>query len=163
MLTAVRKTNLLMKKKLTLIVTFFCAEMNSRGTAIILDDFQIVFCRVLFPFNLITEGPQIFHMTWASSIVTWKPLIAFVRKVVSKSALDGHCNISYNSRAFEALFTCRAVNIFMFCSTVCTNVVPESPSGRYKMCNPDRCSTKRRSVIPYSLLWSMKAFSSLLW
>ncbi len=50
------------EEKLTLTVTFFCALMNSRGTATMFDDFQIVFSRVLLPFILMTDGPQIFHM-----------------------------------------------------------------------------------------------------
>ena len=158
-LTVIRKTYLLMKKKSTLTVTLFCALMNSRGTSTIFDNFQTVFCRMLLPFILITKGPQIFHMIRASSKVTWQPLIVFVRKVVSKSSCDRHCNILYNSRAFEALLTCRLVNNFILSSTVCPNVAPKFLSDHCKICSPDGCSTKRRSVIPYSLLWTMKAFS----
>ena len=162
LLTVIKKTYLLMKKKSTLTVMLFCADINSRGTATMFDNFLVAVCRVLFPFILMTKGPQIFHMIRALSNVTLQPLIAFVCKVVSKSSCDRHCNISYNSRAFVSLLICQFVNNFMFSSTVCTNVGPDSPSGLSKMCNPDGCSTKRRFVSPKFPQWTMKALSFLL-
>jgi hypothetical protein len=99
-LTVIRNTYLLMKKKSTLSVMLFCADINSRDNATMFGGFLGGCCRVSFAFILMTEGPQIFHMIRALSNVTLQPLIAFVRKVVSKSGSGGHCSISYNSCAF---------------------------------------------------------------
>ena len=132
LLTVIRNTYVLMKKKSTLSVMLYCADINSRGNATMFDGFLGGCCRVSFPFILMTKGPQIFHVIRASPNVTLQPLITFVRKVVSKSGCDGHCNISYRSHAFVALLICFSVNIFMFSFTVCTDVDPNSPSGLSK-------------------------------
>ena len=152
LLTVIRNTYLFMKKKSKLSVMLFCADMNSRGTATIFDSFLGGCCCVSFPFIFMTKGPQILHMIRASSNVTLQPLIAFVRKVASKSGCDGHCSNSNSSRAFVAPLICCWVNIFMLSFTVCTNVDPDLLSSLSMMCNPDRCSTKQRSIIPCSLL-----------
>ncbi len=98
-----------MKKKSTLKVMLFCADINSCGTATMFDCLRIlriVTCQVSLPFILMTKGPQICHMIWASSNVTLQPLIVLVRKVVSKSGSDGHWRSSYSSRAFVAPLIC---------------------------------------------------------